>query len=195
MYLAKWAKQVTVLVRSEALSTSMSDYLIREIEAAPNIDVMYGIQVVDATGAGHLESLVLEELRTQRRQEMPADGLFVLIGSQPRTSWLGEDLERDSYGFIITGQDLLEDPAARWQSARQPLPHETSLPGVFAAGDVRRGSVKRVASAVGEGAAAIPYVHRYLGSRAGSMAGVEPTAKRGASLSVSNGNSHRLVRA
>jgi thioredoxin reductase (NADPH) len=193
MYLAKWAKQVTVLVRAESLSASMSDYLIREVEAAPNVDVMYGVQVVDATGAAHLETLVLEDLRTEMRQEIPADGLFVLIGSQPRTSWLGEDLARDNYGFIVTGQDLLEDSAVLSHIDRQPLPHETSLPGVFAAGDVRRGSIKRVASAVGEGAAAIPYVHRYLGSRAGSMAGVERTPTQEAAVSVSNGNSDRLV--
>jgi thioredoxin reductase (NADPH) len=140
--------------------------------------------------------LVLEELRTERRQEEPADGLFVLIGSQPRTSWLGEDLERDGYGFIVTGQDLLEDSAAAVSHlARQPLPYETSLPGVFAAGDVRRGSVKRVASAVGEGAAAIPLIHRYLGTRAGSMAGVERTPTQDAPLRMSNSHGDRLVRA
>jgi thioredoxin reductase (NADPH) len=119
----------------------------------------------------------------------------VLIGSQPRTSWLGEDLERDSHGFIVTGQELMEDSAVLSHIDRQPLPHETSLPGVFAAGDVRRGSIKRVASAVGEGAAAIPFVHRYLGSRAGSMAGVERTLQQSGSFRVSNPISDELVQA
>jgi thioredoxin reductase (NADPH) len=120
------------------------------------------VQVVDGTGTHHLESLVLEDRLTGARQSVPADGLFVLIGSQPRTDWLGEDLARDQWGFIRTGPDMLDDPDRRWHADRPPLPQETSLPGVFAAGDVRRGSVKRVASAVGEGAITIPLVHRYL---------------------------------
>ena len=162
MHLAKWADQVTVLVRSESLTDGMSDYLIREIDAAPNVDVRYGVQVVDGTGTDHLESLVLEDTKTRVRRSVPADSLFVLIGSQPRTEWLGEDLARDPGGFILTGQDVLDDPDARWHADRQPLPLETSLPGVFAAGDVRSGAVPRVASAVGDGAITIPLVHRYL---------------------------------
>ncbi len=162
MHLAKWAGQVTILVRSASLTDGMSDYLIREIDAAPNIDVRYGVQVADGTGTGHLESLVLEDTTTRMRQIVPADGLFVLVGSQPRTEWLGGSLARDRWGFILTGQDVLDNPGARWHADRHPLPHETSLPGVFAAGDVRRGAVKRVASAVGEGAITIPLVHRYL---------------------------------
>ena len=140
----------------------MSDYLIREIDAAPNVEVRYGAQVVGGTGTGHLESLVLEDINTRTRQSVPADGLFVLIGSQPRTEGLGEDLARDQWGFILTGSDVTDDPGARWPAGRSPLLLETSLPGVFAAGDVRHGSVKRVASAVGEGAITIPLVHRYL---------------------------------
>jgi len=162
MHLAKWAEQVTVLVRAESLADSMSDYLMREIDAAPNVDVRYHVQVVDGAGTDYLESLVLEDRLTGARQSVPADGLFVLIGSQPRTDWLGEDLARDRWGFILTGPDVLDDPDGRWHADRPPLPQETSLPGVFAAGDVRRGSAKRVASAVGEGATTIPLVHRYL---------------------------------
>ena len=139
----------------------MSDYLIREIDAAPNVDVGYGVQVAGGTGTDHLESLVLEDSRPGA-ESVPADGLFVLIGSEPRTEWLGESVARDRWGFILTGQDVPDDPAATGRAGRQPLPHETSLPGVFAAGDVRHGSVKRVASAVGEGAVTIPLVHRYL---------------------------------
>jgi thioredoxin reductase (NADPH) len=162
MHLAKWAGQVTVLVRAGSLADSMSDYLIREIDAAPNIEVIHGVQVVDGTGTDHLESLVLEDRRTRTRRTVAADALFVLIGSQPQTDWFGEDLACDQWGFILTGPDLLSEPGGRWPASRPPLLHETSLPGVFAAGDVRRGSVKRVASAVGEGAITIPMVHRYL---------------------------------
>jgi thioredoxin reductase (NADPH) len=138
MHLAKWARQVTVLVRSQSLTDSMSDYLIREIDAAPNIDVRYGVQVVDGTGTDHLESLVLEDRQTGTRRTVPADTLFVLIGSEPPTGWDGDNPARDRWGFILTGQDVLDDPGASWPAGRPPLLYETSLPGVFAAGDVRR---------------------------------------------------------
>jgi thioredoxin reductase len=163
LHLAKWANHVTILVRTESLADSMSDYLIREIDAAPNVDVRYHLQVADGTGTGHLESLVLEDTTSGARRSVPADALFVLIGAQPRTHWLGEAIARDQRGFILTGPDLPAGTGGRrWHPARRPLLLETSLPGVFAAGDVRHGSVKRVASAVGEGAATIPLVHRFL---------------------------------
>jgi thioredoxin reductase (NADPH) len=163
LHLAQWANHVTILVRTESLADSMSDYLIREIDAAPNVDVRYHLQVADGTGTGHLESLVLEDTASGARRSVPADALFVLIGAQPRTQWLGEAIVRDQRGFILTGPDLPAGTGGRrWHPARRPLLLETSLPGVFAAGDVRHGSVKRVASAVGEGAAAIPLVHQYL---------------------------------
>ena len=129
LHLAKWAQQVTVLVRSASLTDSMSDYLIREIDAAPNVDVTYGVQVTGGTGADHLESLVLEDQQTRTRWSVPADGLFVLIGSEPRTEWLGESMARDRRGFILTGQDVPDDTDASWPGGRRPLPHETSLPG------------------------------------------------------------------
>jgi thioredoxin reductase (NADPH) len=153
---------VTVLVRGQSLADSMSDYLVREIGATPNVDVCYRVQVAGGTGTGHLESLVLEDTTSGARRSVPADALFVLIGSQPRTERLGEGVARDQQGFILTGPDVLGDSDTRWPPGRLPLPLETSLPGVFAVGDVRHGSVKRVASAVGEGAATIPLVHRYL---------------------------------
>ena len=162
LHLAKWARRVTVLVRAGSLADSMSDYLIREIGSAPNVDVCYRVQVANGTGTGtgHLESLVLEDTISGARRSVPADALFVLIGAQPRTQWLAGSVAHDRQGFIRTGPDL---PAGtRWPPGRPPLPLETSLPGVFAAGDVRQGSVKRVASAVGEGAATIPLVHRHL---------------------------------
>ncbi len=172
MHLAKWADQVTILVRSASLADSMSDYLIREIAAAPNVEVIYQVQVVDGAGTDRLESLVLEDLQTRTRQPVAADALFVLIGSEPRTEWLGEAVARDRWGFILTESDLLNDAdgAGRPRARRPPLLHETSLPGVFAAGDVRRGSVKRVASAVGEGATSLPSVHRHLEDIAASTA-------------------------
>jgi thioredoxin reductase (NADPH) len=164
LHLAKWAKKVTILVRAPSLAASMSDYLIRQIGAAPNVEVCYRVQVVGGTGSGtgHLESLVLEDAASGARRTVPADALFVLIGAQPRTEWLGDAVARDLQGFIRTGPDLPAGTHARWPAGRLPLPLETSLPGVFAAGDVRQGSVKRVAAAVGEGAATIPLVHRYL---------------------------------
>ncbi len=172
LHLAKWASQVTVLVRAESLADSMSDYLIRQIGAAPNVDVCYRVQVAGGTGTGtgHLRSLVLEDTASGARRSVPADALFVLIGSQPRTQWLGEAVARDRRGFILTGPDLPAGAGHRWPPGRPPLPLETSLPGVFAAGDVRRGSVNRVASAVGEGAATIPLVHRYLQTAAAAPA-------------------------
>ena len=170
LHMAKWASRVTVLVRAKSLADSMSDYLIRQIGAAPNVDVCYRVQVADGTGTGHLQSLVLEDTASGARRSVPADALFVLIGSQPRTQWLGDTVARDQQGFILTGPDLPADTGGYWPPGRPPLPLETSLPGVFAAGDVRRRSVKRVASAVGEGAATIPLVHRHLHTTAAAPA-------------------------
>jgi thioredoxin reductase (NADPH) len=173
IHLAKWADRVTVLVRGESLAQSMSDYLIRMIGAVPNVDVAYGVQVAGGAGSGRLESLVLEERASGQRRDIPADGLFVLIGSQPRTEWLGETLMRDEEGFILTGQDVLSEVDTRWPFLRPPALYEASLPGVFAVGDVRRGSVKRVGSAVGEGAVTIPQVHAFLEAQAAVHADLE----------------------
>jgi thioredoxin reductase (NADPH) len=174
MHLSRWAEQVTILVRGKSLADSMSDYLIREIDATPNVDVRYGTQVADGTGTDRLEELTLEETATGARHIVPADAVFVLIGSQPRTEYLGEGIARDEWGFVWTGPDLLGDAGggdAVWRLDRPPLPNETSLPGVFAAGDVRRGSVKRVASAVGEGAVTVQYLHRTVEALAEARSG------------------------
>jgi thioredoxin reductase (NADPH) len=170
IHLAKWAAQVTVLVRGESLAQSMSDYLIRMIDAAPNVDVSYGVRIADGSGTDCLESLVLADAGTGQRRAVPADALFVLIGSHPHTEWLGGTVARDQWGFIRTGPDLVGGEDAVWPLARPPFPLETSLPGVFAVGDVRRASVKRCASAVGEGAVSIPQVHAWLETQAAARA-------------------------
>jgi thioredoxin reductase (NADPH) len=142
----------------------MSDYLIKEIEAAPNIRVRCRTRVVDGGGEGRLEYLVLKDLESESAETVPAAALFVLIGAEPRTGWLPDEIVRDRRGYVITGPDLLQDgrPPRGWPLGRPPLTMETSMPGVFAAGDVRYGSVKRVASAVGAGAIAIQSVHEHL---------------------------------
>jgi thioredoxin reductase len=158
VHLARFADRVTVLVRGPSLAASMSEYLIREIDAVPRITVRYSTEVVDGEGEHGLERLVLRDRTTGGQETMDADALFVLIGSYPGTDWLEGAAFRDEWGFLCTGDDLPSDRLA----GRTPLPLETSMPGVFAVGDVRRGSVQRVASAVGEGAIAVQYVHRHL---------------------------------
>jgi thioredoxin reductase (NADPH) len=159
LHLAKYAKQVTILVRSPSLTASMSAYLIREIDRAPNIGVRYRVEVAGGGGDGRLEHLELRDQRSGQVERVPAAGLFVLIGAEPFTDWLPEAVGRDRWGFIFTGPDTGET----WPQERAAFLFETSLPGVFAVGDVRHGSVKRVASAVGEGSVAIRQVHDYLG--------------------------------
>jgi thioredoxin reductase (NADPH) len=161
VYLARFARQVTILVRRASLADTMSTYLRTEIENTANIDVRTRVAVVDGTGAGTLEALVLEDLDTADRETVPADALFAMIGSVPQTEYLGEQVRRDGWGFILTGSDLTGDGTER-PEGRAPLMFETSLPGVFAIGDVRHGSVKRVASAVGAGAMVVAMVHEYL---------------------------------
>jgi thioredoxin reductase (NADPH) len=164
VYLARYAALVTMLVRGASLAEAMSDYLVREIQAAPNIVVRYQIEVVDGHGNGHLTALTLKDRTTGTTETVPATALFILIGAEPHTDWLPEPIRRDRWGFVLTGTDLLEDgrPPAGWPLHRPPMPLETSLPGVLAVGDVRHGSIKRVASAVGEGSIAIRLIHEYL---------------------------------
>jgi len=164
MHLSKYASRVTLLVRGDSLGASMSNYLIKEIEAAQNVEVRLNTRVVGGGGEGRLERLALEDSLSGSMETVLAAALFVLIGAEPRTSWLPEEIERDEKGYVITGRDLLRYglPRRGWHLERLPLLLETSMQGVFAAGDVRRGSVKRVASAVGEGSIAIQMVHEYL---------------------------------
>jgi thioredoxin reductase (NADPH) len=162
MHLSRYVSRVTLLVRGGSLETSMSDYLINEVEAAENVRVSLGTRVVDGGGDGRLERLTLEV--AGRSETVPAAALFVLIGAEPRTEWLPEEVERDEKGYVVTGTNLLDDgrPPECWSLTRPPSLMETSVPGVFAAGDVRHGSTKRVASAVGEGSIVIRLVHAYL---------------------------------
>jgi thioredoxin reductase (NADPH) len=159
---ARFAKRVVMVVRGSSLSATMSQYLVARIASAPNIDVRYRSQVTAAHGDAHLESVTIADSASGVVEEAPADWLFIFIGASPRTDWLGADVVRDGRGFVVTGPDLIASSAARWPLARPPLALETSVPGVFAAGDVRLDSMKRVASAVGEGAMSIYLVHQYL---------------------------------
>jgi len=163
MHLSKYADHVTVMVRGETLAVSMSEYLIRELNTAPNISVRYNAEVVGGGGGGDsLDHLLVRDRSTQAVDRVEARDLFVLIGSEPRTEWLDKSVLRDDWGFLMTGTDLTAAPPAEIFAARPPLPFETSNPGVFATGDVRRGTVKRVASAVGGGAITIQQIHQYL---------------------------------
>ena len=172
VHLARYAASVTMLVRGNSLTRTMSDYLIKEIEHVSNVTVRMGVEVIDGEGKVNLETLTLRERASGATETVPAAALFVMIGAEPHTEWLPGCIERDDRGFILTGRDLVRDgkPPAGWPLERPPLLLETSLPGVFAAGDVRYRSVKRVASAVGEGAIAIQLVHEDLADQGGEAA-------------------------
>ncbi|GGO87134.1 fused response regulator/thioredoxin-disulfide reductase [Wenjunlia tyrosinilytica] len=164
VHLAKHARTVTLVVRGDNLAKSTSAYLVRAIEATPNIIVRHRTEVVDGGGDGHLAYLTLADRKADAVERVPATALFILIGGEPHTQWLPDSIARDDQGYLLTGRDIRERSGAHRHHGRAPSVLETSMPGVFAAGDVRRGSIKRVASAVGEGAAAIRLVHDYLGT-------------------------------
>jgi len=159
--LSRFAKRVVLVVRGGDLGASMSSYLVSRIEAMPSIEVRLRSQVVAARGDGHLESLTLADRDSGATEEVPTSWLFVFIGAAPRTDWLGAAVARDEHGFVLTGPERLSG-LGPWPLPRPPYALETSVPGVFAAGDVRLDSMKRVASAVGEGSMAVQLVHRYL---------------------------------
>jgi len=161
VYLSRFARSVTMLVRAHSLEASMSYYLIQQIAAIPNITVRTCTEVAEVHGEGHLERLTLRDVAADTTETVPASELFILIGAAPRTGWLDGVVARDLRGFVLAGPDLSPDDTG-WHLDRPPYHLETSVPGVFAAGDVRAESAKRVASAVGEGAMAVMLVHRYL---------------------------------
>ena len=155
-YLAKFVRKVTLLVRGETLEKRMSDYLIQDISRFNNVDIKLRYEAIDGNGQTRLEELTIKDLSTGETETLPVAAFFVMIGAMPHTDWLSNHVERDKHGFIITGEDLSQKPS------RRPLRFETSIPGVFAAGDVRQASVKRMASAVGEGSVALHFINEYL---------------------------------
>lgn len=165
MYFSRYARTVYMVVRGDSLTKSMSQYLVDQIGATENIQVLTFTEVMGVHGEGHLEAVTLINNQTRETQKYDAAALFVFIGAQPRTDWLGDVVERDQYGFIYTGNDLIRDGKMPkgWQLERPPFLLEASVPGIFVAGDVRHRSVKRVASAVGEGSIAVQFIHQYLG--------------------------------
>jgi thioredoxin reductase (NADPH) len=166
MHLAEFARSVTILVRGEGLSATMSRYLIDRIDESPNISVWSHSQVAAVDGESRLACVSVLSSATGETRIVPAAALFIFIGALPRTDWVGEALERDRYGFIPTGIELLHDGRRPpgWWADRDPFWLEASAPGVFVAGDVRSHSIKRVASAVGEGSMAVSLVHQHLAS-------------------------------
>lgn len=163
LHLARYAAEVQIVVRRESLRSTMSHYLIEQIEKTPNVCVRPFTEVVGVQGEGHVQRVTLQ-LHGDATAEEAIDAVFVFIGTRPRTSWLADDVLRDSKGFVITGRDLSADPrfARVWKERREPMALESSVPGVFAAGDARAGAMNRVASAVGEGSMVVRLVHEYL---------------------------------
>ena len=164
MYFSKYAKKVTMLVRADSLTSSMSKYLIDQIAGTSNIEVKTRCQVVEALGETRLSCLRV--CGPDQEETVPASGLFIFIGAAPNTDWLPDAVMRDANGFLLSGSDLKVDGKMpkNWNQPRDPYLLETSVPGIFVAGDVRHGSVKRVASAVGEGSISVQFIHQYLAS-------------------------------
>lgn len=169
VHLARYARSVTLLVRGDALASSMSDYLVREVEAIPNVAVRLRTEVAGGEGQGRLERITLRDRQDGVARTVPAAGLFIMVGGEPRTGWLARSVQRDRQGYVLTGRDLVRDGALPdgWPLERAPSLMETSVPGVFAVGDVRAGAIKRVASAAGAGAIAVQLVHEYLNEQRG----------------------------
>jgi thioredoxin reductase (NADPH) len=162
LHLAQYARTVTLVVRSDSFARSMSSYLVRALGQLPNVMVRHRTEVVDGGGRERLEHITLADRARDIVEEVPAAALFVMIGGEPHTQWLPDDIAHSPEGYLLTGREILEQPGVPWPLERDPLPLETTLPGVFAAGDVRAGSIKRVASAVGEGASVVRLIHEYL---------------------------------
>lgn len=164
MYLSKFAKKVHIVIRRDSLASTMSSYLIDQIDNTENIEVIPHSEIKEARGESHLEQVVLHNNVTGEEETKEARAIFIFIGARPYTDWIGEEFLKDAKGFLVTGRNILdhESGATRWKQNKPPYLLETSVPGVFAAGDVRSGAMNRVASAVGEGSMSISLVHKYL---------------------------------
>jgi thioredoxin reductase (NADPH) len=164
MNFARYAERVVILVRGESLSSTMSQYLIDQVKDTPNIQLWTHASVGEAHGDTHLEEISVLCSDTGKTERVPANAMFIFIGALPRTDWLGSLVERDDRGFLLTGPDLIRDGQRPkgWALDRDPFLLETNVPGIFAVGDVRHGSIKRVASGVGEGSVAVQFIHQYL---------------------------------
>ncbi|CAA9461693.1 MAG: Thioredoxin reductase [uncultured Rubrobacteraceae bacterium] len=164
MYFSQHARKIVILCRSNDLRKGMSEYLVKQIEETPNIEVRTNSGVAEVFGEDHLEELRIRNSKTGEEETVPAHSLFIFIGAAPKTDWLEGAVERDERGFILSGPELVRDGKRpkNWTEDRDPYLLETSVPGIFVAGDVRRGSVKRVASGVGEGSIAVQFIHQYL---------------------------------
>lgn len=160
MFLSKTANRVLMLIRSEGLARTMSSYLVQQIAQTPNIKIVSHTEIRELVGEGRLTGIVTWNRESGATESIPVQTVFVMIGSDANTEWLRGTVELDAKGFVVTGQEL--ETVAKTNGQRPPYLLETSLPGVFAAGDVRSSSVKRVASAVGEGAMAVQFVHQFL---------------------------------
>lgn len=165
LLLARYARRLTIITIDPTLETTMSHYLVERIRALPHVKLMTKTSVVEVKGADRVEAIVVEELETKERRELHTDALFVWIGAKPHTDWLSGSVARDKQGFVLSGRDLRRSHLDGWDENRWPSHLESSMQGVFVAGDVRHGSVKRVGSAVGEGAMAVQLIHEYLRER------------------------------
>ena len=167
LYLAQQGSPVRLAVRRRELVETMSQYLVTRVEADPRIEVLQHTEVCGLDGTTHLERVTMEDNQTGVRTTVPCEGLFCFIGAIPATGWLGDCVDLDRSGFVVTDRSLSDEATqSKAFGGREPLPMETSLPGVFAVGDVRSGSMKRVAAAVGEGSSVVRQVHEYLASHA-----------------------------
>jgi thioredoxin reductase (NADPH) len=164
MYFSQYARRVVMLIRGSSLEARMSQYLVDRLRATPNVEVRLQVEIEACHGEAHLEGITLRDRASGTTEEIPARFVFVFIGAQPRTEWLAGTVALDGQGFVLTGPDLTAEQLAGWPLPRPPYLLEASVPGVFAAGDVRHESVKRVASAVGEGSVAVHFMHRYRAS-------------------------------